>query len=449
MPVRASILLALLAAGCAAAAAPAPSPPEALAELDRRATAARPQAPEGTLGPEEAVTLALLLNPDLRAERRAAGVAEGEVVTAGLLPNPDLDVSLARVQGVGGGIANGTIEAALRLFPPRPGERGARVAAAQAGLEESRAGVEAAERDLAARVREAHAGWRAAEERLRLAGIARESAASLRAWAEGRARAGAASRLETLLTASDAAAAARDEREARSAVEAAREEVCGLLGLPPGTPLRPAPPAPGAGDPPPPEGAALDPLVAAALAARPEVRVARARLDRAEQELRLARLLRWPWPSLGPVFERDEGKSDRFGAGAGIALPLFDRAQGEVASREAARDAAREAYLARVHAVRAEVAAALRALLAAERARAAEEAEVLPPLEEALGLAEEGFRAGNLDLATLLAARDRVLRARSSHADRRLAAEKAGIGLDRARGLPAPAPAERTEEVVR
>jgi cobalt-zinc-cadmium efflux system outer membrane protein len=423
----------LAAAACAAPAVPAPDPLEVLAALEERARAAGPRGEGFDLGdgvsPDEAVLAALSRNPGLRARRRALGIAEAEAAAAGLLENPELEAGWRRVEGVGGGIAEGAVEAAVSVLLPRPGERAARVAAGEAAFEEARAGLEAAERDLAAEVRSAHAAWRAAVEGTALAAAARESADRLAEWTRARLARGASPRFEALLAESDAAAAARDLAGAAAGAASAREEVARLLGLPPGSPLEPAP---AAAAPAVPEEAAA---VRGAVERRPELRAAKARLDRAEQELRLARLSRWPWPRVGPVYEREADGTDSLGLGIGISLPLFDSGATAVRAREAARDAALEEYEEAVHTVRAEAAAAVRDLRAAAEALRLEEEGVAAPLEEAVGLAGEGYRAGNLDLSALLAARDRWVRARFAVLERRLAVERAAAALLRATAL--------------
>jgi cobalt-zinc-cadmium efflux system outer membrane protein len=322
------------------------------------------------------------------------------------------------------------VEVALPFLLPRPGERDAKVAAAEAEHAAARAELEASERDLAAEVRRVHAEWRAAVEGERLAETARESAERLLSWTRGREERGAAPRFEALLATSDAAAAERDLARSRAAAVAAREEAARLLGLPPGSPLEPAPSA--APAPPPPADADI---VRGAVERRPELRAARARLDRSEQELRLARLARWPWPRVGPSFEREPDGTDSFGLGIGIAIPIFDSGSNAVRAREAARDAAREAYEEAVHSVRAEAAAAARDLRSAAEALRIEEEGVAAPLEEAVRLAGEAFRGGNLGLAELLAARDRWLRARSAVVERRLEVDRAAAALLRAAAM--------------
>ena len=369
---------------------------------------------------------ALARNPALRARRRSLGIAEAEAAAAGLLENPELEADIRKVSGVGT-----AIEAALPILIPRPGERAAREASGQAGLDEARALLEAAERDLVAEVRSAHAGWAAAREAARLAAAARESADRLADWTRGRAERGAAPRHDALLASSDAAAAARDLADAAVAADAARDEVARLLGLAPGTVLEPAPRA-GAAPAAPPEG---DALLRGAVERRPEVRAARARLDRAEQELRVARLGRWPWPVVGPSYERDADGERGVGITVGISLPIFDSGAARVRAREAARDAAREEYDDAVHSVRAEAARTAAAMRAAVAALKIEEEGVAAPLEEALRLAGDGYTAGNLGLAELLATRDRWSRARASVVERRLAVELAAAALERAAAL--------------
>src|SRR5207244_2090608 len=46
------------------------------------------------ISPDEAAVIAVIVNPELRAERDARGIAAAQLLTAGLLPNPTLTAGL-------------------------------------------------------------------------------------------------------------------------------------------------------------------------------------------------------------------------------------------------------------------------------------------------------------------------------------------------------------------
>lgn len=75
---------------------------------------------------DEAVAVAVFLNPALRAFRRERGVAEGDVVAAGALTNPELEVTWLHIENLTKSLATSGFDVGLRWSPPRPGEIGAR-----------------------------------------------------------------------------------------------------------------------------------------------------------------------------------------------------------------------------------------------------------------------------------------------------------------------------------
>ena len=121
------------------------------------------------LSADEAVAVALFLNPGLRAFRKERGVAEGEVVAAGVLPNAELEVTWLSIENFTKSPASSGFDVSLRWSPPRPGERAARRAQAEARLANVRAQIADEEWRLAADVGKADAALGGAQERLRLA----------------------------------------------------------------------------------------------------------------------------------------------------------------------------------------------------------------------------------------------------------------------------------------
>ena len=161
-------LLTLSATGCAGYVPKPIAEREVLRQLQAvRLEALRPAStaetprsefdPTDGLSSDEAVAVALFLNPDLHAFRKERGVAEGELIAAGLLPDPQFQVTWFFVQGITRGLGTAGWDVGLNWAPPRPGERGAKVARAQARIEEVRAQVAGEERRLATEVRKAYA----------------------------------------------------------------------------------------------------------------------------------------------------------------------------------------------------------------------------------------------------------------------------------------------------
>ena len=150
----------------------------------------------------------------------------------------------------------------------------------------------------------------------------------------------------------------------------------------------------------PPDGDARA-LAIAALDGRPEVRIARARLDLARQSLRGERSLRLPQPALAGGYKRTAYQNTGV-LGVSLTLPLFDRNGVSIALATAEeRAAARE-----LEAVERRVGLETQTLLANARQLAAHaaraESEVLRPAAQVRSAAQVAFREGAADVLTLV-----------------------------------------------
>src|SRR6185436_7442705 len=106
---------------------------EQRAQRAARSTAAAALPPEAQQGisEDEAVALALKLNPDLRAARKQIGVAEAEVIAAGALKNPTVDMDVLHLEELS---KRKAWAVTLGWEPPQPEVRSARRAAANAAV---------------------------------------------------------------------------------------------------------------------------------------------------------------------------------------------------------------------------------------------------------------------------------------------------------------------------
>ena len=411
---------ALRPLGQPASEAPAPQPPA----FD----------PSDGLSVDEAVAVALFLNPEIRAFRRERGVAEGDLVAAGLLPNPQLQVTWLFIQGFTKGLMTAGWDIGVSWSPPRPGERGAKVARAQARIEEVRAQIGSEEWQLATEVRKAHAGLWAAGERLRLIDASVALQDRLRRLVREKLAAGDASRLDANLVELDYAERLREGITIRNDHDRARLALNRLLGLPPSTELA--------------LQGERDLLVyrrwdlkASALEAamvdrREDLRAAKQEYEQAEQALRLAYIQRIPWFSFGPAYQRNPQDEHVNGIGIGLSfdLPLANLNQGEIARLEGTRDKLRESFVAKVHGARAEVNDGLRNLRAQERLARLYEETVTPALEESARLSEAALELGDVNALQFVAAQDKTLRGHRDRIETGLEYWKAVFDLERALG---------------
>ncbi|MBI5850356.1 MAG: TolC family protein [Planctomycetes bacterium] len=410
----------------------------ASATLDGKAPVAGDFDPSDGLDDRELVAFALASNPGLRAKRLQAGETQALLVTAGLLPNPELGLQLRPGLGTDGGLA----AAADLLFPfLRAGERVARRDVARAHIDKTRAELIGDELRVAVAARTASLRIRAQDDLVRHL----EQELALRdeavALVERRRELGESTRIAGALAELERIDVGRELRAARTGLDREQRSLGELLGLTPetivplaarGEPLRLDPVADV-------EDAEIDRRL---LAHVPELRALAAEHRIAEAELRLAIRRQYPAFALGPAFERDVDGDRSLGLGIAIELPIFDRAQGEIAQRLAQRERVRADYVARLHALRASAFAARAELRLARDEADLQRREVLPVIERTEALFEQALRAGEVTVTDWLAARTRARTVRRDWLDAVVRHAGAVIRFEAATGflLGAPVP---------
>lgn len=425
---RPALLLLLALVGCAGHEREVVDPLEVLRDLEltRRADAPRGSAP-GLLSLDEATAWALERSPALRARRAALPVASAARAIAETWPDPEVewqannviaDYIVERKSGQNSYVAG--FQAMIEL--PRPGELDARSDVAAARFAREAVAVRAAEADLARDVRLAYAALLRAEAELALDLEAVTLAERLRDDTDARRATGQVTDLEVGLVRLPVELARATAAETETAVEAARQELNRLLGLAPDERWRPtttldalAAPAP----------ADVAPLVSAALTRRPDV--SGVVWEHREADATLALELAGRWPRLA------------IGTGISFELPIFSQFNWRGVERaRLARAQAREAVVARVNLVRAEV----HSVHARARAAQATLASAGPALEagadDVIARARAAQAAGQAPVAQELTARLEVLTARRRALALRADAARATIDLDAATGALAP-----------
>lgn len=392
---------------------------------------------------DEAVAIALVLNPDIRAFRKERGVAEGELIAAGLLPNPELQLRFLHIENITRSLATAGIDIGLNWAPPRPGERAARQGRARARIEQVRAQIVAEEWQLATDARAAHAGFWVAQARLRFVDASLALQERVRQFLRDKRALGDISRLDANLLELGYTEVRRERELIAAERDRTRLEFNRLLGLPPLADVRLEAPAPNAVVTALPADA--DALETFMVDRRPDLQAGRQEYEQAEQSLRLAYIQRIPWFRFGPAYARDvdsERALNKYGLGIGIDLPIANLNQGEIARLEAQRDKVRETFVARVHQARAEVNDALRRLRAQERILRLFRDVTAPALDEAAQLASAALELGDVNILQFVTAQDKVLRGRRESLDAELEYWKGRFELERAL-------AARLTEVVR
>lgn len=388
--------------------------------------------PSDGLSEAELMAVAVMLNPELQAARASIGEAESLLITAGTLPNPEIGVGF----GVGLlGTDGFKLDTELLFELLKPGEREARKAVASARIAVSKAQVLAKEYEVAAETRRLVFAVLIAEQTIGIlnAELAlRQQAAGL---IRSRRDVGEANELDISAVDLDLVEIQRDRRLAQSELEQTKLALNRGLGLAPQTVFKLEH-----------SGKPLDiPLIDTVLADELGERLLSARLDLkareaayqvAEEELRLAVTRQYFKLRAGPLYEHD-GVSENFGGvSASVEIPIFDRNQGEIAEKTAARDRVRAEYVAELHRLRADGASALARVLAARAEIDTQDREVLPLLERSQTLSRAAFEARDLTVLDWVTAQQRALRTRRAYLDTVIAYRRALLDLEALAGFP-------------
>lgn len=364
-------------------------------------------------GPQELSAFAVQSNPQLTAARARVGVNEALLVEAGLLPDPTLgwgamDVVASEI--VQGGSTSLEVLSGIGLSFPllRPGERGARVGAAEWRVEEVRRRVVASEWSLTREIHLAYEEVRGAESLLAQSRALVELAESTSDYFERAKQAGAATAIQSNLALGQLQSIRLETINANSRVLQARQALNGLLGLPPTAVivlLSSADPSAS-----PLLDAEVADLVEQAVAARPDLAAFLAEYQVAEEEVRLAISKQFPLMTVG--------------TGLSLTLPFFSKFGGPaIRTATARRTQLALEFTAAVHATRQEVAAAHTLWELASSELTLIDDELLPNAEQNLRLSQEAFKAGEVTLLETLALQRALVEARTRRTEVR--AEKA------------------------
>lgn len=372
----AHLLAALLLAGCAHyAPLPLTTDPSVLAApvaavLASNATdVERPYLTPTTIdltAPLDAnaiATLAVIGNPDLKAQRTRAGVSAAQVFAARLLPDPTLSAGASSV--VSGPDPLLDIANALGFDLQALRTRGVRIAAARGQAQQVRLDLAWAEWQTAGQARIQVARIQGLERRVALATASRDAARSLADRTLRAAGRGDLSPDQVQAGRLAAFSAAELVRTAERDLTTARFDLTRLIGLPPGYPLALAPATL------PPAPPAAETLFAIARDTRADLAALRAGYAAQEASVHRAVLEQFPTLSLVVNANRDSASNALVGPAVDVTLPLWNRNRGGIAVERATRAALKAEYEARLFQTRADIAAAVGGIAVARRQRAA------------------------------------------------------------------------------
>lgn len=339
------------------------------------------------LTPNALAILAVLENPELKAQRAKYGVTDAQAFAARLLPDPQFQGNFDKLlsgpdtfNAFGGQLA---LDIGMLRTARVERESG------EANKRQVRLDLAWAEWQTAGQARLQGVRILSLEQQLT---IARESAeAAYRLFDATRRAAGrgdlAGSETDTRRQA--ALDADAKLRTAENDLATARGDLNKLLGLPPEVVVRIAPPA---ASPVPPATAAL---VAQAVERRLDLQALRAGYEAAEADVHKAVLEQFPALSLTLAGARDTSNNYTLGPAVGFTLPLWNRNRGGIAIATATREQLRAEYDARLFQTRAEIDAAVVSLETVRKQEASLRAQ-LPELERFADGTERAAQRGDL-----------------------------------------------------
>ena len=394
------------------------------------------------LGLDAAIARALEREPSLRAVRSDIEAARGLRQQGGLRPNPTLTFERRDEPGGTDNLTSIGIQWPLDLF-----RREGRVQTAERGLQATQLAVADRERVLVAEVRMQYGVAAAA---VRDVVVADELvAAAERQWEIVRARvdAGGTPPLEGDLLEVELRRFEAGRLLAAGRADVAVVQLKQLLGISPDEPLLLRETLEGLVT-----GSSAASVAPAATATRPDVREAQARVtladarvDQAQREGRLDVSLfgtymrmdaGFPQQGVGSTgaLERVRGRFNYVAVGAMVTLPLFNRAQGEVAAAQAERVGAEARREAAELAARAEVAAAQARDARAQRAVELYSGGMRRLARQNLDVVQQTFDLGRATVFDVLAEQRRYLEVEQAYTSALREAWEARADLKRARG---------------
>lgn len=368
----------------------------AVAALLAGAMCARAESPP-TLTLNDAVRLALAHNPALLAARHRVEAEKGRATQAQLWSNPELELSAEDMPTRRMGFSDSKNLVGISQTVPFPGKKFLDRQIGRMGVHATESDLRAGAAELARAVKTAFYRVLAAERRRDITAQLVQLAEWLADTARRRVEAGATAAQEQLRAEIEAERAKTEFAAVGAEAVEARQTLAALIGKPE---LRDAPVA-----------GALPEIVMPESVARtreqlwrthPRLASATAARDRAELQLRRAKLE--PWPDMKVGFagghEADAGGVVEFRVS--VPLPLWDRSQGK--TREARANAAiAEADLtATEHELLKEWNATEARFRAAADQVTAYRDRILPKAEEALRLVRSGFERGKFGFIDLL-----------------------------------------------
>lgn len=354
---------------------------------------------------ENAVEMALVANPALRASALDIAIANGERQQASLLPNPSISY---RTEGTQRGMRTQTYEVGQLI--ELGGKRRARIELAGRSSALAASSVNLARTELRANVTAAYFNALGAQELVALAQTSLDIASRARAAAEKRVTAGRISPVEQSRATVAESTARLSLKQAVGEQRIAFESLAAYWGET--TPAARTLVEPGD------NMSALPSLesLKAQLDNAPQIKRARMQVDRDDAQVSVERAQRVPDITLvvGRVKD-DEARRSQTVLGVSVPFPLFNRNQGNLqASLSRAEQARAELDAERLRVNQALSIAYQRAQLGREKVRNMRE-DVLPTAQQVFDAAVTGFEAGKFGFLDVIDAQRTLLQNRTDY----------------------------------
>lgn len=354
-------------------------------------------------------------------------IAEGEAKLAGAqlrtLESPKLDLAAGPRNGTDSSV---DVEVGLEIPIELGSRRSKRVAVAQAGIQREKYATGDIRRQSVAAAVSAYYRVLQGEERLRFARDRKTMAEEFLRIAKERLLVGDVAKFEVNLALTEVARAESDISAAQGRIALARTILAKTLGLSSGASLQIA------GDLK--ERSLFDAIRSAPAAGeRDDLQAARADVEASRAAIALAEAERLPDLAFRMSYKR-EGNDNIALGGITVSLPFLNPRPGPVQEARVQNQRAQIAAEVRQAAISAEIEGARNTYDAAAEAVRRIAADGLALQQENESLAGESYRAGKINLSTLLQVRRDALETRKEYLERLLDAADAGIELASANG---------------
>ncbi len=404
----AALLAALLAGGLSANSAPA-------------------QSPTGSISLRQAIGYALAQNPELSVFPKDLRIAEARRLQASLVPNPEVSIYSEDFGGSGKFRGTDVIQNTLQLSQliELGGKRRARIRAAEAGRGVVNFDYEAKRLKVAAETAQAFLDLLGAQERLALSRQTLDLAERFVPDAEKRVEAGRSSLVETTRARVAVTAAKIVVKKEEGQLALARTRLAAQWGS-----MRPKF-SRAVGDlRNPPEVASL-PVLRSRVAAHPAL--AKGEAERAQREALVAVEGRKAIPDVAlhaGARQLNETNDTSFVAGLSIPLPLWNRNQGSIKEAQLLASRAEDEIRAVAVSLNTQLAIAYESLEDAKIEFTLLQSSVLPELQKAYELTNEGYLNGRFSFLELSESRRTLAESRLQYLQALINYHKAAAAID-------------------